>query len=104
MYKSDEINHYSEQVKQQRAQANMLSDHDLRVKLNKLFDLVDAELLKLDSLELSNIIYRHHLKEIGEQFKIALHNIVALNDIKIGKVKTAGQIYKFDAYNFINAW
>lgn len=103
MYKSDEINHHSNQIKQQRAQANMLSDHDLKVKLNELFDLVDAELLKLDNSDLSNIIHSYHLKEIDEQFKIALHNIVALNDIKTGKVKTPGQIYKPDAYDSINA-
>lgn len=103
MYKSDEINHYSIQLKQQRAQADILNDHDLKIKFNALFDLVDAELLKLDSLELNNIIYSYHLKEIDEQLKIGLHNIVALNNIKTGKVKTLGQIYKPDTYDSITA-
>lgn len=102
MYKSDEINQYSNKVKQQRAQANLLNDHDLKVKLNKLFDLVDTELLKLDNRSLENIIYSYHLKEIDEQLKIGLHNIIALNNIKTGKGKPPGQLYKHDAFDFMD--
>lgn len=102
MYKSDEINQYSNKIKQQRTQANLLNDHDLKVKLNKLFDLVDTELLKLDNRSLENIIYSYHLKEIDEQLKIGLHNIIALNNIKTGKEKPPGQLYKHDAFDFMD--